>query len=94
MTSSPNSVDVYFEIGQKRTFASAIKWPGWCRSGRDEVAALQDLFAYGPRYAQVLHAAQIEFRPPSAVSTFVVIARHAGNATTDFGAPDILLRVI
>jgi len=49
-----NKIDVYLEIGKKRTFAGAIDWPGWCRSGRDEPSALQALFDYGPRYAHVL----------------------------------------
>lgn len=84
-----NDIKVYVEIGKKRTFAGAIDWPGWSRSGPDEGSALQALLDYGPRYAQVLHAAQIEFQAPTDVSTFVVIERHEGNATTDFGAPDI-----
>ena len=28
------STDVYLEIAPKRTFACAVDWPGWCRSGR------------------------------------------------------------
>ena len=40
MAQASNSIDVYLEIGKKRTFAGAIDWPGWCRSGRDEGAAL------------------------------------------------------
>ena len=31
---------VVFEIGSKRTFASAIDWPGWCRAGKDQELAL------------------------------------------------------
>ena len=84
-----NPINVYLEIGQKRTFAGALDWPGWCRVGRDETAALQALGDYGPRYARVLHAAQIEFQPPPDPSMFAVIERFAGNATTDFGAPDV-----
>ena len=51
-----NHIDVYLEIGPKRTFAGAIDWPGWCRSGRQdaEQSALQALLDYGPRYAAVL----------------------------------------
>lgn len=50
------SIEVYLEIGKKRTFASALHWPGWCRSGKDEAAALQALYDYGERYASVLRS--------------------------------------
>lgn len=89
MQESSNSIDVYLEIGKKRTFAGAINWPGWCRSGRDEVTALQALLDYGPRYARVLSAAQIEFHAPTATVAFVVTERLDGTTTTDFGAPDV-----
>ena len=82
-------IKVYIEIGEKRTFAGAIDWPGWCRRGRDEQSALQTLFDYGPRYAQILSAAQIEFQAPTDITTFAVIERLEGNAMTDFGVPDI-----
>ena len=84
-----NQISVYLEIGQKRTFAGAVDWPGWCRAGRDEAAALQALCDYGPRYARVLHGATIDFQPPAEISEFNVVERLAGNATTDFGAPDV-----
>lgn len=75
----------------KRTFAGAIDWPGWCRSGRDEQSALQALFEYGPRYARVLRPARLGFQAPAEASAFVVIERLKGNTTTDFGAPNIAL---
>ena len=34
MARSSDKMDVYLEVGQKRTFAGALDWPGWCRSGR------------------------------------------------------------
>lgn len=89
MAPSSSAVDVYLEIGKKRTFAGAIEWPGWCRSGRDEDAALQALFDYGPRYAQVLRPAQFGFQPPVHASQLNATDRVEGNATTDFGAPAI-----
>ena len=82
-----NQINVYLEIGQKRTFAGALDWPGWCRAGRDEAAALQALCDYGPRYARVLHGATIDFQSPTEISEFNVVERLVGNATTDFGAP-------
>ena len=82
-------IDVYLEIGEKRTFAGALDWPGWCRSGRDEESALQALFDYGPRYARVVRASKLGFQAPADLSTLAVVERLKGNATTDFGAPGI-----
>lgn len=42
------NIDVFLEAGTKRTFAGALDWPGWCRSGPDEGAAVQALLDYGP----------------------------------------------
>ena len=89
MAQSFNKIDVYLEIGNKRTFASALNWPGWCRSGRDQRSALQALFDYGPRYARVLRPARLGFHTPIDISAFAVIERLKGNAATDFGAPNI-----
>ena len=80
---------VYFEVGKKRALAGALEWPGWCRGGRDAGGALNSLIEYGPRYERVLHAAGLPFHAPTAMSSFVVTERLAGNATTDFGAPDV-----
>ena len=91
MAHSSNKINIYLEIGKKRTFAGAIEWPGWCRMGRDEDTALQALVAYGPRYARVLRSARVEFQAPAHVSEFAVVEQLEGNATTDFGAPDVAL---
>ncbi len=85
-----DAIHVYLEIGRKRAFASAVDWPGWSRSGRDEETALQALLACGPRYAQVLQGSEIEFQAPGDTFAFVVTERLEGNATTDFGAPAIV----
>ena len=87
MEPSTNAYHVYLEVGQKRTLAGALDWPGWCRVGRDEASALQALAACGPRYARVLQAVELPFRPPANASELVVAERLAGNASTDFGAP-------
>jgi len=89
MARSSSKIDVYLEIGKKRTFAGAIDWPGWCRSGSDEESALQALFDYGPRYARVLRSSQLGFQVPSKLSEFVIVERLKGNTTTDFGAPAV-----
>ena len=88
MGQSRTGIPVYLEAGSKRTFAGAIDWPGWCRSGRDEASALEALVAYGPRYARAIQAAHLEIELPAAPSGLVVTERLEGSATTDFGAPD------
>jgi hypothetical protein len=80
-------IRVYLEVGGKRTFASAADWPGWCRSGRDERAALDALAAYATRYAAVPKLARIPF--PAGDMVFDIEERVNGNATTDYGAPGI-----
>lgn len=87
MTAGSNQIKVYLEQGQKRTFAGALDWPGWCRGGRDEGSALLALHEYGPRYASLLSRTRLGFEAPEAASALVVVERIKGNATTDFGAP-------
>lgn len=91
MPRSSSHIDVYLETGQKRVFAGAIEWPGWCRSGRDEAAALQALLDYGPRYAEVLEGTKLGFHAPADLTAFTVVERLSGNGTTDFGAPAVAL---
>ena len=91
MAQDANQLEVYLEIGQTRTFAVALDWPGWCRSGRDESSAVQVLCDYGPRYARALQRTQLLFRAPSEASALVVVERLTGNATTNFGAPNLAL---
>ena len=91
MAQGANPIEVYLEIGQTRTFAGALDWPGWCRSGRDETSALQALCDYGPRYARALQRTRLRFRAPSEASALVVVERLTGNATTNFGAPNLAL---
>lgn len=82
-------MDVYLEVGQKRVFAGALDWPGWSRGGRSEAAALTALLEYGARYARVMQRGGIDFVTPETSADLNVVERLAGNATTDFGAPDI-----
>ena len=83
----PAAIPVYLEVGTKRVFASALDWPGWTRSGKDETLALEALAVYAPRYTKVPKAARIDFS--DGAPTFKVVERVTGNATTDFGAPGI-----
>ena len=79
----------YLEIARKRTFAGALDWPGWCRSGRDEAEALATLVAYGPRYARVVGGVAPQFEPPADVSAIEIVERLTGNSGTDFGVPAV-----
>ena len=80
-------IPVYLEVGSKKTFACAIDWPGWARSGRGEEEALETLAAYAPRYAVIAKAAGVRLPASATTGAFDVIDRFKGNATTDFGAP-------
>ncbi len=82
----PMAAKVYLERGAKRIFACALDWPGWCRSGKTDDEALDQLAAYAPRYAPVAAEAAVRF-PKNVVASFDVVERIAGNATTDFGVP-------
>lgn len=86
--SSQPPVGVYLEIGSKRTFAGALEWPGWCRSGRSAEEALQALCEAGPRYAEVLRGTPLAFQAPAGPEALAVVERLAGGSGTDFGAPE------
>lgn len=87
---SSEKIEIYLEIGKKKTFAGALDWPGWCRSGKDEPSALQALLEYGERYKLVLKPAKFGFQAPIDGSAFTVMERLEGNSTTDFGAPGVI----
>lgn len=78
---------VVVESVEKRAFASAIAWPGWCRSGKDETLALERLVAYAPRYARVAAKAGHAFPGRMTTDDLVVVERTPGNAGTAFGVP-------
>jgi hypothetical protein len=75
---------VYLEQGSRRVFACSLDFPGWCRAGRDEDAALAAFADYAPRYAEVAERGGVEFTTGARPR---VLERVAGSATTDFGAP-------
>lgn len=66
-----------------------IDWPGWCRSGRGEEAALESLLAYAPRYERAVKSARLGFTAPNDRAGMQVVERLKGDSTTDFGAPGI-----
>jgi hypothetical protein len=82
--------DVYLEVGDKRVFACAIEWPGWCRAAKDEQQALDALAAYADRYAPVAEAAGLKF-PTTAGKDLNVVERVTGSGSTDFGVPGVVL---
>ena len=86
MTKKPSAsrIAVSLEVGSKLTFASALDWPGWCRSGRDASAAVAALRAYAPRHAPVVRDAGLTPPDPDAIE---VVEHLPGSGTTDFGAP-------
>lgn len=87
-----NPMAVLVEKGSKKVFVSVVDWPGWCRAGKDEEAALAALAEYAARYRSVAEAAGVRF-PKTAGDAFAVAETLPGNATTDFGAPGAIAKL-
>jgi hypothetical protein len=81
-------VTVGVEVTPKKSFASALEWPGWTRAGKTPEAAVEALVAYAPRYAEVAKRAKLTF-PFDTNVELDVVEEAEGNATTAFGAPDV-----
>lgn len=81
------STRVALEVAPKRSFASALDWPGWSRGGRTEDEALEALLAYAPRYAAVATRAKLAFGPPATTRGLDVVERIRGDGGTEFGVP-------
>lgn len=84
MPAKQKTTAVTIEAVEKKAFATAVDWPGWSRSGRNEEAALEALAEYAPRYAPIAERAGQRF--PGA-QEFAVVARVAGDGSTAFGVP-------
>lgn len=82
-----DAIEVYLEEAPKRSFAGAIAWPGWARSGRTAQEALANLTACRDRYAEVLRAARL--RPPPADADLEPAARLHGGSGTEYGVPSV-----
>lgn len=78
---TPTLTRVYLEETSRSAFAVALDWPGWCRRAKTGELALEALLDYQDRYGEIVTG---PFRP----GKVRVVATLAGNATTDFGAPD------
>jgi hypothetical protein len=80
------TLEVSLEATPKKTFASAVDWPGWSRSGKTEELAIAALLAYAERYAVVAGKARVSF-PARTGFEVRVVERQAGSAGTEFGVP-------
>lgn len=83
--SAAKPIRIYLETTTKRTFACAVDWPGWCRSGKTAPEAIETLGDYAYRYAVIVK--QSGLNASSIRATFQVVEEISGGATTDFGAP-------
>lgn len=79
---------VVIETGNKKAFASAIDWPGWCRWAKAGDDVLDVLRSYADRYQKIAGLAGVRGVKATA-DDFQVIERSRGTTTTDFGAPDV-----
>ena len=75
---------VALESAPKKTFATALDWPGWSRSGKTDDLALDALLSYAPRYAPVVKAAGLAFAQAFDAD---VVERADGGSGTEFGVP-------
>jgi hypothetical protein len=73
------------ESASKRTFATAVDWPGWSRSGKTEELAIEALLGHADRYAAV--AEGVGDTPASLGDRVEVVERSPGGGGTDFGVP-------
>jgi hypothetical protein len=83
-SSKPERLAVGIEAGAKKVFASALDWPGWSRSAKNDEAAVDALLAYTPRYAEVVRSIGLELPDQVEVE---VIEETEGGSGVDFGVP-------
>jgi hypothetical protein len=73
-------IAVYLETSPRRTFAVAVEWPGWARSGKTADEALATLLEYAPRYGAATGTRLVS-------PQLDVVETLAGGASTEFGVP-------
>jgi hypothetical protein len=81
-------IPVAVEETSKRTFATAIDWPGWSRSGKTVAGALEAVAASAGRYAVVAAAAGESF--PADDIEVEVFETSGGGGGTEFGVPSLV----
>jgi hypothetical protein len=79
-------IEVSIEGAPKKTFATAVDWPGWSRAGRTEDLAVSAIGAYALRYAIVPELADEVFEDPGGLE-FEIVERIKGSGSTEFGVP-------
>jgi hypothetical protein len=82
--------EIYVELGGKKAIAWSLEWPGWCRIGRSEEAAMQALIDTEARYRLIARRAGLSFAP----GDLVVVERLPGDANTAWGVPSGCLSII
>jgi hypothetical protein len=81
--STDSTLRVFIEAGTRRVFASALDWPGWARSAKNEELAVAALTDYLPRYLPIVAMAGC----PAPDGILSIAERHEGLAkNADFGA--------
>ncbi|GCE15519.1 hypothetical protein [Tengunoibacter tsumagoiensis] len=80
--------EIYLEVGEKKVFACAVKWLGWCRAGKNEGEAQHALLEMAERYRVIAERAGQEFE----VGDLLAVERVKGDTTTDWGAPSSIAR--
>jgi hypothetical protein len=76
------SLDVILEVSATRSFACALRFPGWFGHGKTPDAAIDRLLEFRSRYSPIAKSAR---RAPD--SSLVIVDEIEGNGTTQFGAP-------
>jgi hypothetical protein len=83
-------VRVVLETAHQKSFASALDWPGWSRSGKTPDLAVEALLEYAPRFAPVAAAAGQPL--PDGIEAHVVETVE-GDVSTNFGVPGRVARL-
>ena len=84
MSSQAESLAVALESAPRKTFATALDWPGWSRSAKTDELAIEALLVYAPRYAPIAKTAGVAL--PEAFDADVA-ERSDGGSGTEFGVP-------
>jgi hypothetical protein len=77
-------IAVALETTPKKTFATAVDWPGWSRSGKTADLALEALAAYAARYRSIAEAAGETLADEL---SFDIVESAEGGSGTEFGVP-------
>jgi len=77
-------VRILLETTPKKTFATAVDWPGWSRAGKTPEAAIETLLAYRDRYASAIAGSNEE--PPQATGADAEETVE-GDGATAYGVP-------